>query len=190
LEKVRENEKEVPLPGDRERLEGAFRCERCGRCCTSGLLVELLNPDIDLLLRAMPLRELVDKLVNISGDPARPRFVLRQSRGRCVFYDGALKCAVYETRPLACRAYPRRDDPNCPGSNLEPTSDMLSASRRGHHESLYMSLWEDNYYPESVLSAWNRKNRAPLPNAAGVAGTRPGSPRRRGRRRGQSAAAA
>jgi len=134
-----------------------FRCSRCGACCTSGLVVKLLNPDIEQLLEIMPLEELVERIDARMSEPSFYFSLAIRGDGSCVFYDPAKGCTIYEHRPLACRAYPSTEDTICPNREMSPTREMLNARSVGDRESVALSILGGYYYPLELVLAWESK---------------------------------
>jgi len=142
----------------RRGKSSTFRCSRCGACCTSGLVVKLLSPDIEQLLEIMPLDELVEKLdAGVSAGRFYFSLAVRED-GSCVFYDPEKGCTIYEHRPLACRAYPSIEDTICPNRGMKPTREMLEARSVGERESVGLSTLGLYYYPPELILAWGFKH--------------------------------
>ena len=142
----------------RKGKSSTFRCSRCGACCTSGLVVKLLNPDIDHLLEIMPVEELVEKLdAGVSAGRFYFSLAVRED-GSCVFYDPEKGCTIYGHRPLACRAYPSIEDTICPNREMKPSREMLRARSVGDRESVGLSTLGLYYYPPELILAWGFKN--------------------------------
>lgn len=80
----------------------AFKCERCGYCCTIIARVSLFD-----MLRLKKLG--YDLLEVIEKDPRGYNSLKRKSDGDCVFLERHGKrcsCKIYEHRPKVCRKYP------------------------------------------------------------------------------------
>lgn len=96
----------------------SFRCTRCGNCCRDPLL-PVTKSDLQRIVRRTNF-DPRDVLRWVSRDDIDfdeqesfvelrqgPRLmVLRHRRTGCLFLGPDLKCTIYSSRPLGCRAFP------------------------------------------------------------------------------------
>ncbi len=114
----------------------AFRCTRCGNCCTGAPgFVWVTDEEVAAIaaLRGEPLPEFRGRFTReVNGQ----RTLREQVNGDCVFYDRSQGCTIYAERPRQCRTWPfwestvgtpeawERTCNVCPGAG---TGDLISA---------------------------------------------------------------
>lgn len=96
-----------------------FRCRQCGACCSWPGTVTLEAGEEDAIagFLGMPIGDFLDRYTCLA--PNRTALVLIDAPGttRCVFLDGANRCAIHPVRPRQCRSYPFRwNEPPCPNN--------------------------------------------------------------------------
>jgi Fe-S-cluster containining protein len=102
----------------------AFRCTRCGKCCTGEPGVVWVNDDeVDALaaFRGEQPAEFTELYTRIVGGR---RSLREKANGDCVFWDRAAGCTVYPERPRQCRTWPFWH------SNLATPEDWAETQRR------------------------------------------------------------
>jgi Fe-S-cluster containining protein len=84
----------------------AFRCTRCGNCCT-GQPGTVWVDDEELRALAEYRNEEVQELEGLYTRMVLGRRSLRErSNGDCVFWDREAGCTVYPVRPRQCQTWP------------------------------------------------------------------------------------
>ncbi|NPV63133.1 MAG: YkgJ family cysteine cluster protein [Methanotrichaceae archaeon] len=132
---------------DSSKPKFIFNCQRCGRCCeTRGDLPVYLD-DIERWSKDGTVYRVFADL-SVAEDSGLPQIRLTNKEGRCPMYDTEKKeCSIFDSRPIACRAYPLRfdghgfliRDPECPGLNQgemsqEALEEIRDAARKEHQE--------------------------------------------------------
>jgi Fe-S-cluster containining protein len=120
-----------------EKPKFIFTCQKCGQCCERG--VEVLFCDIERWTRDGTIYRIFEDLV-VSGEPEAPIIGLERADGKCKMFNSESKeCNIYNSRPIACRAYPLKYDGNgfllkdsdCPGLNIgEMSRESLEEVRK------------------------------------------------------------
>ena len=84
----------------------AFRCTRCGNCCTGAPGVVWVT-DEELAALAEFKGEDVAQFEGVYTRMVGPRRSLRErANGDCVFWDRTAGCTVYPVRPRQCQSWP------------------------------------------------------------------------------------
>ena len=86
-----------------EGLQGLFRCERCGKCCTEVHFLYLNDEDITRMAEFLKIsnQDFIGKYTK-DGDDSQYSLQIP-----CPFYDETTKsCTIYEARPTSCVGWP------------------------------------------------------------------------------------
>ena len=119
---------EIPEPiAAMKIMQAAFKCHRCGECCTNINGVGLMDADIKRLCKHLKCGTRWFETNMIEPKPrhqSKPFLKGSVTNRRCPYYNNG--CTVYEARPLVCRVYPLMNDDergytphlydNCPGT--------------------------------------------------------------------------
>jgi Fe-S-cluster containining protein len=152
-----------------------YRCQRSGRCCSTGPNVALTAYDICRIAKYMGVdwRELRGKyIIAIIADMLAIPALRGMGDGKCVFLEyvnGIPTCKIYPARPLRCRLYPFIPatpsnpnkiyvDPYCPGvgvgEEVEPPWKLLEEyyeEVRKHYTRMYELVFKEGYEPLEAL---------------------------------------
>ena len=152
-----------------------FRCQRSGRCCSTGPNVALTAYDVCRIAKYMGVdwRELRGRyIIAIIADMLAIPVLRGMGDGVCAFLEyrnGIPTCRIYPARPLRCRLYPFQPispgDPNrvsvdtyCPGvgkgEEVEPPWRLLEyyyREARRHYEAMYKLVFDEGLDPLTAL---------------------------------------
>lgn len=95
---------ELETPWYRDGL--AFRCTRCGACCTGAPgYVWCSVEELEALarFRDQPFEEFTRQFVRQVGSRLS---LIEKPGGDCIFWDKEVGCTVYPARPVQCRTWP------------------------------------------------------------------------------------
>jgi len=119
----------IKTPGGKEITiteQTPFPCFRCGICCTS-YQAPLTREDIDNIASALRISR--SKCISRYAlkVPIKEGYLLKRTEKGCVFLawdaDGKARCAIYPSRPKACREWtPGLSRPEC----LEGLAELKS----------------------------------------------------------------
>ncbi len=160
--------------GERIRV----KCQRSGRCCSTGPNVALTAHDVCRIAKYMGVdwRELRGKyIIAIIADMIAIPALRGMGDGRCAFLkiqNGLPTCTIYPARPLRCRLYPflpvspsKKDqvyvDTYCPGygmgDEIEPPWRLLERyydEIKNQYRRLYQLVFEEGYEPLEALEKY------------------------------------
>ncbi len=152
-----------------------FRCQRSGRCCSTGPNVALTAYDVCRIAKYIGVdwRELRGRyIIAIIADMLAIPVLRGMGDGVCAFLEyrnGVPTCGIYPARPLRCRLYPFQPvspgDPNrvfidtyCPGvgkgDEVEPPWRLLEyyyEEARRHYEAMYKLVFDEGLDPLTAL---------------------------------------
>jgi Fe-S-cluster containining protein len=152
-----------------------FRCQRSGRCCSTGPNVALTAYDVCRIARYLGVewRELRGRFIlAVIADMLAIPVLRGLGDNVCVFlkYRGGIPtCSIYPARPLRCRLYPFqpispsiRDrvqvDAKCPGvgkgKEIDPPWNLLEEyywEVENHYRRLFDLVFKEGYDPLSGL---------------------------------------
>ena len=109
----------------------AFRCTRCGNCCTGAPGVVWVD-DEEMRAIADRRHEEVGMVERLFTRLVGGRRSLRErANGDCVFWDREAGCTVYPVRPRQCRTWPFWESTVATPESWEETRQQLSGSGAG-----------------------------------------------------------
>lgn len=105
LKKMRDNDVDILFHEEHEKTFSTINCLDCGNCCRS-LGPRITDKDIDRLSKALRLSPGRFTGLNLKVDEDND-YVFKSEC--CPFLGDDNYCAVYDSRPKACREYPHTD---------------------------------------------------------------------------------
>ena len=139
-------------------------CIRCGTCCEKGgptlhsedrifLQKGVLRPTHLFTLRAGELayHPLEERLIELSDDMIKIKG--RDGSSVCTFYDADQQaCAIYESRPLECRALKCWDTAEIEGFFMQDLLSRLDLCPKGSAVADLISAYERSFPPGRIYS--------------------------------------
>ncbi|MFC1754818.1 YkgJ family cysteine cluster protein, partial [Thermoproteota archaeon] len=92
--------------GSHGRMVKNFNCKRCAKCCSSDILVTIL--DLERIARHLKISNKLafNKFIRHSKSKRRDFFILKKQKNKkCIFMAKKATCKIYSARPTTCRFY-------------------------------------------------------------------------------------